>query len=284
MPTSAVALALGAAVLHAVWNMRLARAADTEAATAVTLAAGVLLLTLPALLTWRVDAAAWPYVAGSCAFEIGYIVTLAAGLRRGDLSVVYPLARGSAPVLVLAVSAGVLGAATSAWQVSGVLLVAAGVLLVRGLRRPADPWVIALALACGACIAGYTLVDARGIEHAAAMPYLWVVLAVTALVYVPLVARWRGGRGAEGGAGLGHTRHRCAVLRRLSARPRGAAARRARPRRRRAREQRRDRGRTGSRRAPRAGDGRTGGGGAARRRGRRGGRAGVAQRRESRKK
>jgi len=203
LPTSAVALALGAAVLHAVWNMRLARAADTEAATAVTLAAGVLLLTLPALVTWRVDAAAWPYVAGSCAFEIGYIVTLAAGLRRGDLSVVYPLARGSAPVLVLAVSAGVLGAATSAWQVSGVLLVAIGVLLVRGLRRPADPGVIALALACGACIAGYTLVDARGIEHAAAMPYLWVVLAVTALVYVPLVARWRGGGALNAELGWG---------------------------------------------------------------------------------
>ena len=245
MPTSAVALALGAAVLHAVWNMRLARAADTEAATAVTLAAGVLLLTLPALLTWRVDAAAWPYVAGSCAFEIGYIVTLAAGLRRGDLSVVYPLARGSAPVLVLAVSAGVLGAATSAWQVSGVLLVAAGVLLVRGLRRPADPWVIALALACGACIAGYTLVDARGIEHAAAMPYLWVVLAVTALVYVPLVARWRGGGAlqAPSWAGGRSSPARCSAA--PTAGPRGAAARRARPGGRRAGEQRRDRGRAG---------------------------------------
>ena len=46
---------------------------------------------------------------------------------------------------------------------------------MRGLRRPDDPLVVALALACGACIAGYTIVDAHGLDHAAALPYLWVV-------------------------------------------------------------------------------------------------------------
>jgi drug/metabolite transporter (DMT)-like permease len=188
----AVALALGAAVVHAVWNLLLARAEDTEAATAVALAAGVALFALPAALTWRVEAEAWPYVAASTAFELGYVATLAGALRRGDLSVVYPLARGSAPVLVLAVSAGALGAPTSAWQVGGIALVGAGVLLVRGVRRPGDPAVIGLALACGACIAGYTVVDAHGIDHAAALPYLWTVLALTALGYLPLVARVRG--------------------------------------------------------------------------------------------
>jgi drug/metabolite transporter (DMT)-like permease len=188
----AVALALGAAVLHAVWNLLLARAPDTDAATAVALAMSVAMFALPALALWEIDAAAWPYIAASAAFELGYVATLAGGLSRGDLSVVYPLARGSAPVLVLAVSAGVLGAATSAWQVAGVGLVAAGVLLVRGLRRPDDPLVVALALACGACIAGYTIVDAHGLDHAAALPYLWVVLALTTAGYLPLVARARG--------------------------------------------------------------------------------------------
>jgi drug/metabolite transporter (DMT)-like permease len=188
----AVALALGAAVLHAVWNLLLARAPDTDAATAVALALGVALFALPALALWEIHAAAWPYVAASAAFELGYVATLAGGLSRGDLTVVYPLARGSAPVLVLAVSAGALGAATSAWQVAGVGLVAAGVLLVRGLRRPDDPLVVALALSCGACIAGYTIIDAHGLDHAAALPYLWVVLALTALGYLPFIARARG--------------------------------------------------------------------------------------------
>src|SRR5215213_7787492 len=193
MAAGAVALALGAAALHAVWNLVLARAPDTEAATAVALAGGVVLFALPAALFWDVDAAAWPYIAGSVAFELGYLITLAAGLGRGDLSVVYPLARGSAPVLVLAVSAGALGAATSGRQVAGIALVAAGVLLVRGVRRPGEPALIGLALACGACIAGYTVVDAHGLDHAAALPYLWTVMALTALGYLPLVARLRGG-------------------------------------------------------------------------------------------
>jgi multidrug transporter EmrE-like cation transporter len=146
VPASALALALGAAFVHAVWNLLLAQASDTEAATAVTLAGAVAVFALPALLTWRVDAAAWPFIGGSAAFEIAYLATLAGALRRGDLSVAYPIARGSAPVLVLAVSAGLLGAATSAGQVTGVALVALGVLLVRGLQppaaaaSPATPW------------------------------------------------------------------------------------------------------------------------------------------------
>src|SRR5215218_11386634 len=178
--------------MHAVWNLVLARAKDTEAATAVVLASSVALFAVPAAVTWDVESGAWPYIAGSVAFEVGYLVTLSGALRRGDLSVVYPLARGSAPVLVLAVSAGALGAATSAWQATGVALVAAGVLLVRGLRRADDRAAIPLALACGCCITGYTVVDAHGLDHAAALPYLWTVMGFTALAYLPLVARLRG--------------------------------------------------------------------------------------------
>lgn len=195
MPAGALALALGAALVHAVWNLLLARADDTESATAVLLGVSVALFAVPAALLWDVDGGVWPYVAASAAFEVGYVATLAGGLRRGDLSVVYPLARGSAPVLVLAVSAGALGAATSAWQVTGVALVAAGVVLVRGLRRPEEPAAVLLALACGACIAGYTIVDSYGLDHAAALPYLWLVMALTAAVYVPAVA-WARGAGA----------------------------------------------------------------------------------------
>ena len=192
MPAGALGLALAAAVVHAVWNLLLARADDTEAAAAVALCASVALFALPAVLTWDLDAGAWPYVLASATFELGYIITLAAGLRRGDLSIVYPLARGSAPVLVLAVSAGVLGAATSSVQVAGVVLVAAGVLLVRGISRTGDRAAVALAFACGACIAGYTIIDSYGLDHADPLPYLWMVLALTSVAYMPLIARSRG--------------------------------------------------------------------------------------------
>ncbi len=79
MAGSAVALALAAAVLHAVWNLLLARAPDTDAATAAALAIGVGLYAVPALLTWHIDAAAWPFIAASAAFELGYVITLARG-------------------------------------------------------------------------------------------------------------------------------------------------------------------------------------------------------------
>ena len=96
-------------------------------------------------------------------------------------------------MLVLVVSAGFLGAATSAWQVAGIVLVAAGVLRrARAAGGPTTRSWSALALACGACIAGYTIVDAHGLDHASALPYLWVVIAITVSGYLPLTIATRG--------------------------------------------------------------------------------------------
>ena len=69
MPASAFALALAAAFVHALWNLLLARARDTEAATAVAVVVGVVAFTPAALLTWDADADVWPYVIGSSSFE-----------------------------------------------------------------------------------------------------------------------------------------------------------------------------------------------------------------------
>jgi drug/metabolite transporter (DMT)-like permease len=71
----------------------------------------------------------------------------------------------------------------------GVLLVAAGIVLVRGVRTGGRPRDLALALSVGACIAGYTLVDKHGIAHANPLAYLEVVFGVVAVVY--LVGVWR---------------------------------------------------------------------------------------------
>jgi drug/metabolite transporter (DMT)-like permease len=73
-----------------------------------------------------------------------------------------------------------------------VVALAGGVLLVRGAGRPDDPAAVALAFACGACIAGYTLVDAEGLDHADPLPYLWLVLGIASLAYLPAVGRVRG--------------------------------------------------------------------------------------------
>jgi drug/metabolite transporter (DMT)-like permease len=191
MPASALGLALAAAFGHAVWNLLLARARDPEAATAIAMLIGVGVFAVPAAVTWEVEEAVWPYVLASALFELAYIALLAAAYRRSELSLVYPLARGTAPVLVLGVAALALGAPTSAFQVVGVCLVTAGVLLVRGLRREADARGVGFGLAIAACIAGYTLVDNAGIERASPLAYLELVMVGPALVYAAAVALFR---------------------------------------------------------------------------------------------
>jgi len=188
----ALALVLGAAALHATWNGLLAGARDVQATAAVGFAAGALLLLPAGLATWDLDASAWPYVVASAALELVYLALLAAAYGRADLSFVYPVARGSAPVLVLVVSVAALGTSPGALAATGVVAVATGVLLVRGVGGSSEHGALWLALAVGGCIAGYTLVDDEGLAHAAAVPYFTAVMALAAPVYVAAVAAARG--------------------------------------------------------------------------------------------
>jgi drug/metabolite transporter (DMT)-like permease len=177
---AAFALALGAAVLHATWNALLARAHDVRAATTVALAVAVVLFAPLAAATWDVEREAIPWIAASATLELGYFLLLTTAYRRSDLSLVYPIARGSAPILVLG-GAALAGAALGAEQAVGVVLAGIGVMLVRGLRGTVDRRGVLLSLAIGATIAGYTLVDKEGIEHAATLAYLELVLVPVAI-------------------------------------------------------------------------------------------------------
>jgi drug/metabolite transporter (DMT)-like permease len=196
LPTSALLLTLAAAVIHASWNLLLSAEEDTHSATAAAIAIGVVLFAPVAAIDWRVEPSALPYIAASSALEVLYLILLATGYSVAAMGFVYPIARGSAPVLVLAVSALALGASVSGAAVAGVALVATGIMLVRGLRASARRRDLALALGVGACIAGYTLVDKRGVAHAAPIAYLELVFAVTGTAYV--LGVWR----AQGGAAI----------------------------------------------------------------------------------
>jgi drug/metabolite transporter (DMT)-like permease len=189
MPLDALALALGAAGLHAFWNVFLARERDVEAATALALLALLAVLALPAALTWRVEAAAWPYVVASGALELVYVALLAGAYRRYELSLVYPVARGLAPVLALLLVVVAGGARPSSLGVVGILVVSAGVLLVRGPRGSLSGLAVGIAIA--AVIAGYTVVDRYGIQHAAAGPYLLLIMLGPAIVYPLAIGRAR---------------------------------------------------------------------------------------------
>jgi drug/metabolite transporter (DMT)-like permease len=181
VPASALALALGAAFLHALWNLLVAREKDTEAATAVGLLSAVAALVLPAAFTWRVEGAAVPYLVGSAALELAYFALLAAAYRRYELSLVYPVARGLAPVLALALVVAAGGATPSGLGIAGIVAVTGGVLLVRGARGSLAG--LAFGGVIATTIAGYTVLDRHGIRHAAAGPYLLLVLVGPALIY-----------------------------------------------------------------------------------------------------
>jgi len=190
----ALGLALGAAFLHALWNVLLAGSRDSVAATGALLLFGVLLLAPAALFAGDVSSSAIPFIAASAALELAYFVLLARAYRGGELGVVYPVARGSAPVLVLGAAVFGLGKGVSVLAALGVILVAAGVLQV-GLRtrerrvRPREADKVdarvdlAAGLAIGVTIAGYTLVDSEGLDHADPLPYLFLIAAVCAVAY-----------------------------------------------------------------------------------------------------
>jgi drug/metabolite transporter (DMT)-like permease len=198
VPFAAFTLAFSSAFVHALWNLLLARARDSEAATAVALIAGTIVFAPVAALTWELDSGVWPYLAASAVLEVAYFALLAAAYNRGELSLIYPVARGSAPVLVAIFSVLLLGVALHALTVAGVLLVAVGIVLVRGFGG-GDPRHLAFALAIGATIASYTLFDKAGLHHARPLTYLELVVLPAAILY-PLWVGRRKPLGAELGA------------------------------------------------------------------------------------
>ncbi len=200
MPTAALALALGSAVLHAAWNLLLARARDVQAAAGATFLLSVALAAPFAALWWSAQPSVWPYALASTLLETVYVVALAAAYRTTDLSFVYPLTRGLAPVLTLAAAVVLLGHGATVVEVAGVLLVAVGVVLARGPSGHGDGRALLWMAAIAASIAAYTLVDRVGIHRAGALTYFVLVLAGPCLAYLPLVG-WSAVR-RELGAGV----------------------------------------------------------------------------------
>jgi drug/metabolite transporter (DMT)-like permease len=199
MPLDAFVLALGSAFLHAVWNLILGRERDPEAATAIALLAAIVLFAPVAAWRFDADSGVWPYVVVTSLLQLAYFAALATAYRHADVSVVYPIARGLAPVLVLLVGVTALGMGASAGQAAGVFLVGLGVVLVRGLGRGEGDgrgvgaaWGVAVA----SCIAAYTLVDKHGIEHASPVVYLELGMVPATIGYVGflLVTEHGGGR------------------------------------------------------------------------------------------
>ena len=165
MEPGVFAVVLVAAALHATWNAIVKTRGEMLAAMAAV-ALGEAGLALAVVLVAAPPAAAsWPYVAASAALHVGYKSFLALAYRAGDLTQVYPLARGVAPLIVAVVSALVVGEVPTPTGALAVALVAAGLIGVALSRRPGALWsarAVGFALVTGCFIAGYTIVDGLG--------------------------------------------------------------------------------------------------------------------------
>jgi len=163
--TLAVSMAvLLAALLHAGWNAMIKGGGDVLLDTA-GIVAGAMLIALPFLFVVPPPAAAaWPYIGASVAAHLAYYWLMVSAYRAGDLSLVYPLMRGVAPLVTAVAGIAVLGELPPAVAWAGMLLISAGVfaLSYRALGHAPSRAAIGYALANAGVIALYTLIDGRG--------------------------------------------------------------------------------------------------------------------------
>ena len=160
------AAVLFAAACHASWNALLKIRLDPFATTAIiTVACGVIALPLVPFVGVP-PLAAWPWVVASVVLHLAYYIGLTEAYRTGDMSQVYPIARGSAPLMTALVSTTVIGEHLSALGWTGILALVGGVFLLsaRGGRDLAkiDRRAVSFAFFTAVTICGYSLVDGVG--------------------------------------------------------------------------------------------------------------------------
>jgi drug/metabolite transporter (DMT)-like permease len=188
------ALVLLSALIHASWNALLKSERDRLGFFALVLLAGVAMAALALPFVPSLPSRAWPWLAASVTIHNVYYVFLLRGYAHGDLSHVYPIARGLSPLLVSLLSGAVAGEHLSALELAGagfVSLGVASVALAGGVPRGAAWWPTTYAVASGVTIASYTLADGVG-ARVAGSPLSYVVwLNLFSGVWLVVAVAWR---------------------------------------------------------------------------------------------
>lgn len=197
MPPAALLLVLGAAVCHSLWNLLVKTEPRRLEVTFGALLVGALLAS-PVLVVhpvWQLGAEAWVLIVSSAVFETAYMLGLSAAYGAGDLSLVYPVARGTAPILVAPLAVALLGERLTAPGLAGITLVVLGIFLGHaGLRRgwtAGSGRALGLAALTGVAIAGYSLVNKVGVSRVPVPLYAVLVFLVDAAL-LELVLALRG--------------------------------------------------------------------------------------------
>ncbi|MCC7361067.1 MAG: EamA family transporter [Anaerolineales bacterium] len=205
MTPANLALILGSAVVHVAAHVALKTARDRTAFVWwMLLWGGVLFAPVLLVLAEPIAPFTWGLMAVSAACEALYFVSIARAYQHADLSVVYPLARGAAPLFLVIWSTLFIGDRPTAAGLLGILLIALGLYLLNLPRlsawraplqalRQAGP---RLALFAGLCISLYTVIDRVGITRLNPLLYTYLALWLTVLLMTPYTLR------AVGWAGL----------------------------------------------------------------------------------
>lgn len=192
--TAAVLLA---AVTHASWNAIAHRITDKLVGFTLISGGGLLIGLLLAPCAAAPRAAAWPYLLVSAAIHVTYYALLMTSFRLGDFGQAYPIARGTAPLVVTVLAALFADEVPDGWAAAGVALSCAGLTGVAlwGLRGRRPDWAaLAAASATGLTIAGYTVVDGLGVRASGSpLGYTaWLMIAEGIAIPAWAAARWRG--------------------------------------------------------------------------------------------
>lgn len=201
MSTAAVALVALAAVIHAVWNLMIKRAAEAGP-TFIAATNAVICVVYAPWAVWQMlrEASAWSWAVLGClalsaAINLAYTLTLQQGYRVAALSVVYPVARGSGPMLAALAAVLLLGETPGPSRILGLQIVVAAILLIATdgklavFGQPGGRAGLAWGLATGALIAAYSVVDAWGVKALGIAPVVlvWVGNALRLPMLAPVI-------------------------------------------------------------------------------------------------
>lgn len=201
MTAAALILILAAAVIHATWNLINKQASGHATFTWVVAVLSAVLyapVTITIIEIWqlKVGAVEIGMIAGSAALHTAYFVLLNQGYRVGDLSLVYPLARGTGPLLSSLAAILFLGERPSLIAVMGALLIIGGVFVLTGnlaqLSRSHSRTAVGYALITGLFIAGYTLWDKQAVSRFAIAPIVldWGANVIRSLLLTPFALKY----------------------------------------------------------------------------------------------
>jgi drug/metabolite transporter (DMT)-like permease len=200
----AISLILAAAFVHATWNLLAKRAGAGEAFLWMVFAASIVIyapITAWIVIVQRphIGLVQVGFVLGTALLHLAYFVMLTRGYRLGDLSLIYPLARGTGPALSTAAAIAFFGERPTPLAIVGAALVVLGVFVLtngpRGFRQSAAHarWAVGYGLITGVIIAAYTLWDKQAVSAFGIPPLVldWGSNVGRLSMLTPLaVARW----------------------------------------------------------------------------------------------